>query len=69
LRTTADFSAINTLEPLSKLCPHAASILRDGGYAATPALTNFDPRGHARQRRLANAAFTPKRVAALPIST
>jgi cytochrome P450 len=69
LRTTADFSAINTLEPLSKLCPHAASILRDGGYAATPALTNFDPPGHARQRRLANAAFTPKRVAALPIST
>jgi cytochrome P450 len=65
LRTTADFSAINALEPLSKLCPYAASILRDGGYAATPALTNLDPPGHARQRRLANAAFTPKRVAAL----
>ena len=65
LRTTAEFSAINALEPLSKLCPHAASILKDGGYAATPALTNLDPPGHARQRRLANAAFTPKRVAAL----
>jgi cytochrome P450 len=65
LRTTADFSAINALEPLSKLCPYAASILKDGGYAATPALTNLDPPGHARQRRLANAAFTPKRVAAL----
>jgi cytochrome P450 len=35
------------------------------GYAATPALTNLDPPGHARQRRLANAAFTPKRIAAL----
>jgi cytochrome P450 len=65
LRTTAEFSAINALEPLSKLCPHAASILKHGGYAATPALTNLDPPGHARQRRLANAAFTPKRVAAL----
>lgn len=64
LRTTAEFSAINALEPLSKLCPHAASILKEGGYAATPALTNLDPPGHARQRRLANAAFTPKRVAA-----
>jgi cytochrome P450 len=29
------------------------------------ALTNLDPPGHARQRRLANAAFTPKRIAAL----
>jgi cytochrome P450 len=65
LRTTAEFSAINALEPLSKLCPHAASILKEGGYAATPALTNLDPPGHARQRRLANAAFTPNRVAAL----
>jgi cytochrome P450 len=65
LRTTAEFSAINALEPLSKLCPHAASILKEGGYAATPALTNLDPPGHARQRRLVSAAFTPKRVAAL----
>lgn len=65
LRTTAEFSASNALEPLNKLCPHAASILKEGGYAATPALTNLDPPGHSRQRRLANAAFTPKRVAAL----
>ena len=65
LRTTAEFSAINALEPLTKLCPHAGSILKEGGYAATPALTNLDPPGHARQRRLASAAFTPKRVAAL----
>jgi len=65
LRTTAEFSAINALEPLSRLCPHAASILKEGGYAATPALTNLDPPSHARQRRLASAAFTPKRVAAL----
>jgi cytochrome P450 len=65
LRTTGSFSAVNALEPLTALCPHASSLLKKGGYAATPALTNLDPPGHARQRRLANAAFTPKRIGAL----
>ena len=65
LKTTSSFSALNSLQPLTELCPHAASLLKQGGYAATPALTNLDPPGHARQRRLANAAFTPKRIAAL----
>jgi cytochrome P450 len=65
LKTTTEFSAANSLQPLTDLCPHAASILKEGGYAATPALTNVDPPGHSRQRRLANAAFTPKRIAAL----
>jgi cytochrome P450 len=65
LKTTSSFSAANALEPLTELCPRAASILKDGGYAATPALTNVDPPGHSRQRRLANAAFTSKRVASL----
>jgi cytochrome P450 len=65
LRTAASFSAINALEPLAKLCPRATMVLNDGGYAPAPALTNLDPPGHSRQRRLANIAFTPKRVAAL----
>ena len=65
LKTTSSFSALNSLQPLTELCPHAVSLLKQGGYAATPALTNLDPPGHARQRRLANAAFTPKRIAAL----
>ncbi len=65
LKTTSSFSALNSLQPLTELCPHAASLLKQGGYAATPALTNLDPPGHARQRRLANAAFTPKRIEAL----
>jgi cytochrome P450 len=65
LKTTSSFSAANSLQPLTELCPHAASLLKEGGYAATPALTNIDPPGHSRQRRLANAAFTPKRIAAL----
>ena len=45
--------------------PARCLAMKEGGYAATPALTNLDPPGHARQRRLANAAFTPKRIAAL----
>jgi cytochrome P450 len=65
LRTAASFSAINALEPLTRLSPYAVAALKDGGYAPTPALTNLDPPGHSRQRRLANIAFTPKRVAAL----
>jgi len=64
-RTSATFSAVNALEPLTKLCPRATAVLKDGGYAATPALKNLDPPGHARQRRLANVAFTPKRIEAL----
>jgi hypothetical protein len=64
-RTSAKFSAVNALEPLTKLCSHATAVLKDGGYAATPALTNLDPPGHARQRRLTNVAFTRKRIEAL----
>ena len=49
LRTTAEFSTINALEPLSNLCPHAASILKEGGYAATPRYATRGPSGwHVR---------------------
>ena len=64
-RTSASFSAVNALEPLTRLCPGATAVLKDGGYAVTPSLTNLDPPGHARQRRLVNVAFTPKRIEAL----
>jgi cytochrome P450 len=64
-RTTSSYSAVNALEPLTSLCPHAAALLNDGGYAAVPALTNLDPPAHTRQRRLVNVAFTPKRIATL----
>jgi cytochrome P450 len=35
----------------------------------TPALANLDPPGHARHRRVANAAFSPKRITSLGIFT
>ena len=63
--TPTAFSAGNALDPFSQLCPHAVSALREGGYASIPVLTNVDPPAHTRHRRLANVAFTPKRIASL----
>jgi cytochrome P450 len=31
LKTTSSFSAVNALEPLTALCPHASSLLKEGG--------------------------------------
>jgi hypothetical protein len=62
LRTPALFSATNINAPLHPLCPLAAQALEDGGFGAVPAF-NTDPPAHTRVRKLANIAFTPKRVA------
>jgi cytochrome P450 len=59
------FSATNTLAPLTEPCPMAKAALKEGGYTPVPALVNVDPPAHTRARRLANVAFTPKRVAAM----
>jgi cytochrome P450 len=64
-QSPASFSAANTLAPLSDPCPMAKAALKDGGYTPVPALVNVDPPAHTRARRLANVAFTPKRVAAM----
>ena len=63
--TPARFSAANALDPLTPPCPQARAALAAGGYDATSVLTNVDPPLHTRHRRLANVAFTPKRIAAL----
>lgn len=65
LQNSATFSAANSIDPFRPLCPRAASELKAGGYAAVPVLVNVDPPAHARQRRVANVAFTPKRIALL----
>ena len=57
------FSASNTLDTLKPLCPHARQALAEGGFRPVKALTNADPPAHTRVRRLANVAFTPRRVA------
>jgi cytochrome P450 len=64
-QTPSLFSAVNTLAPLQPICPAAAHRLAEGGFRPVPTLTNSDPPGHSRVRRLANVAFSPRRVAAM----
>jgi len=59
------FSASNSLAPLQPVCAGAARVLEEGGFRTVPTLTNNDPPAHTRVRRLANVAFTPRRVAAM----
>lgn len=63
LQNWHEYSASNTLDTLKPLCPHAREALEHGGFRPVKALTNADPPAHTRVRRLANAAFTPRRVA------
>jgi cytochrome P450 len=65
LQTPPVFSAANTLAPLQPICPAAGHLLAEGGFRPVPTLTNSDPPGHTRVRRLTNVAFTPRRVAAM----
>jgi cytochrome P450 len=52
--------------PLQPICPAAGHLLAEGGFRPVPRLlTDNDPPVHARVRRLTNAAFTPRRVAAI----
>ena len=59
------FSAVNALDPIRPVCPAAAQQLSKGSFRPVPTLTNTDPPAHTRARRLANIAFTPRRVAAM----
>jgi len=57
------FSAVNSVAPIQPLCPAAGYVLAEGNFRPVPALINNDPPGHTRVRRLAQVAFTPRRVA------
>jgi cytochrome P450 len=63
LRTPTLFSAANANSPLRPPCPLAAKALEEGGFKSVPTLANVDPPAHTRVRKIANIAFTPKRVA------
>jgi cytochrome P450 len=62
-RTPALFSASNANSPLRPPCPMAVKALDEGGFRSIPTLANVDPPAHTRVRKIANVAFTPKRVA------
>jgi cytochrome P450 len=62
-RTPTLFSAANANSPLRAPCPMAAKALEEGGFKSVPTLANVDPPAHTRVRKIANVAFTPKRVA------
>jgi cytochrome P450 len=63
LREYETFSAANALAPITPPCPAAARALADGGFRSIPTLTNVDPPAHTRTRRIAQMAFSPRRVA------
>jgi cytochrome P450 len=63
LRDYATFSASNALAPVTLPCPAARAALAEGGFRSIPTITNVDPPAHTRTRRIAQAAFTPRRVA------
>ena len=63
LREFVTFSASNALAPVTMPCPAARATLADGGFRSIPTITNVDPPAHTRTRRIAQAAFTPRRVA------
>ncbi len=63
LRDYTAFSASNALAPMTPPCPAARTALAEGGFRSIPTLTNVDPPAHTRTRRIAQAAFTPRRVA------
>ena len=65
LREHETFSAANALAPITPPCPAAARALADGGFRSIPTLTNVDPPAHTRTRRIAQMAFSPRRVAAM----
>jgi cytochrome P450 len=65
LRDDGTFSASNALAPVTPPCEAARTALAEGGFRSIPTITNVDPPSHTRTRRIAQAAFTPRRVAAM----
>jgi cytochrome P450 len=63
LREYETFSAVNALAALTPPCPAAGQALVTGGFRSIPTLTNVDPPAHTRTRRIAQLAFSPRRVA------
>jgi len=55
------FSAEITLQPLRPVYPEVQELLKARGFAPRPTLSNNERDDHARIRRVAQAAFSPRR--------
>lgn len=55
------FSAEITLQPLAPVSPEVQQLLQQRGFSPRPTLSNNEREDHARIRRVAQAAFSPRR--------
>jgi len=55
------FSSEMTLEPLAPVFPEVQELLQERGFSPRPTLSNNEREDHARIRRVAQAAFSPRR--------
>lgn len=55
------FSAEITLQPLAPVAPEVQQLLQERGFSPRPTLSNNEREDHARIRRVAQAAFSPRR--------
>jgi len=55
------FSAEITLQPLAPVAPEVQALLQERGFSPRPTLSNNEREDHARIRRVAQAAFSPRR--------
>ncbi len=55
------FSAEITLQPLRPVAPEVQELLQSRGFSPRPTLSNNEREDHARIRRVAQAAFSPRR--------
>jgi len=55
------FSSEITLQPLAPVFPETSQLLQQRGFSPRPTLSNNEGENHARVRRVAQAAFSPRR--------
>ncbi|MGH9035807.1 MAG: cytochrome P450, partial [Acidimicrobiia bacterium] len=65
LADPATYSARNAVSPLVRFSAEVVRLMREGRFTAPHILVNLDPPEHARTRRAAGRAFTPRRLAGL----
>jgi cytochrome P450 len=65
LADPATYSARNAVSPLVRFTGEQVQMMREAGFTVPHLLVDLDPPQHARARRIAGRAFTPRRLAGL----